>query len=319
MMKMAEQRQEELKEGMEWMEQRVTSMAERAQDELKEAVEAGLTVIQDQVRVTAEGQEVKLKEIGKGVAASLTEQRTKTIAEILATITKVEKTVTAIATEQKNMAKLLAKRLDNVEKLRGELDDTHGAILELNRTMNDMQQSTREDLVNLIKTTTKMTSLKRDTTHIAKRWQRFTKVVRQPRQVTIHNGVKTDIVDLITPTGVSTKNNEELKPTEAQQTPRQAEVGQGEAAAVDLITPAKETREKYTAPPGFYNEWSKGQKEEWIKNNELTIRRNMPGGFGTEIDERETVAEDAQMVARAVRELASPSPICHPHPPRELQ
>ena len=30
------------------------------------------------------------------------------------------------------------------------LDDTHGAVLELNRTLNDMHESTRKDLADLL-------------------------------------------------------------------------------------------------------------------------------------------------------------------------
>ena len=42
----------------------------------------------------------------------------------------------------------------NMNKLRGELDDTHGADLERNRTLNDMHESTRKELADLLRVET---------------------------------------------------------------------------------------------------------------------------------------------------------------------
>ena len=98
--------------------------------------------------------------------------------------------------------------------------------------------------------------------------------------------IKTDRVDLITLTKTQIQNKAGRKPTRA---PRQDEAEQG------VVAPRK-----YMAPPGFYDEWMEDQKQEWIKNNELTRSRRMPGRFEPELEKGEQKEkETAQMVAEA--------------------
>ena len=82
----------------------------------------------------------------------------------------------------------------------------------------------------------------------------------------IHRGIRTEIVDLITPTTTERK-----------------------ALASQEAEPAGKT--KYEAPPGFWQSWSGEQRQEYVDNTTL---RTMPGGFDTEEGQsrkRESVAE----------------------------
>ena len=126
-------------------------------------------------------QEARLRKLEEGVVATL-----KGIIELLGALTKTGKTVTAIATEQRSIAKTLRnqnqeEQLGSMDKQREELGDTLGAILELNRTMNDMHESTRGDLVNLIRATTPKTPPRGSTGQICKRWQRFSPASGDPQ------------------------------------------------------------------------------------------------------------------------------------------
>lgn len=76
---------------------------------------------------------------------------------------------------------------------------------------------------------------------------------------------------------------------------------------INLVTPQKTSgKGEYTAPPGFYDDWSEEQKQEY---NELRNYRKMPGSFEPFEVEREL----AQKCARAI---VSPSPVSlTPSPP----
>ena len=112
------------------------------------------------------------------------------------------------------------------------------------------------------------------------------------------------MVDLITQEKLSKSNTTATKGGEEQELTRstQAEVG-------DLVTPQKTNKgHKYTAPPGFYDEWSQDQKQEWIDSNEFKIQRKMPGSFVTAHEGTEEI-ESVQEVVKALAEILSPSPI----------
>ena len=96
-------------------------------------MEAGLTVIQEEIRM-----QLREKQ----------ESKNKSKEEKGARLRKIEKAVAGIASKQKAMARaltMIAKQLEDVGELRRELGDTPVAISELNRTLNDMHQKTRED------------------------------------------------------------------------------------------------------------------------------------------------------------------------------
>ena len=106
------------------------------------------------------------------------------------------------------MAKALvriANQLQEVRELRREFSDTDGAISELNRTPNDMHEKSREDMVKLTRAPTPRSSPRQNKGHICKRWQRFK---RPAPKAVIHNGIKTEVVDISTPTNTRVKNKE---------------------------------------------------------------------------------------------------------------
>ena len=74
-----------------------------------------------------------------------TESKNKSKEEKGARLRKIEKAVVGIASRQKAMARALTMIAKDMGELRRELGDTDGAISELNRTLNDMHQKTRED------------------------------------------------------------------------------------------------------------------------------------------------------------------------------
>ena len=95
---------------------------------------------------------------------------------------RIEKAVATAANEHKFIVETLATPLQQAEQvkaLRGELAGTHGAVQELNRTMNDMHETTREDLVKLARAATPRTTTGQSPWHISKRWQRFKKIVEK--------------------------------------------------------------------------------------------------------------------------------------------
>ena len=103
----AEQEREEIKAGMEQMEQRVVSMTERAHEELQEAVEAGLSMIHDQTRMQACEQTEQLKNKMENESKAKAEEEKALKQELGTRLGKIEKAITNMATEQKNMAKHL--------------------------------------------------------------------------------------------------------------------------------------------------------------------------------------------------------------------
>lgn len=106
----------------------------------------------------------------------MAEKESKSRQEEKSRLKNIEEELMDIKKEQENMEKALgvvAKQLEDMKALRGELSDTHGAISELNRTMNDMHEICRQDLVKLIGASTPGGPIQRDTAHICKRWQRF--------------------------------------------------------------------------------------------------------------------------------------------------
>lgn len=115
-----------IREELALIETRMANLAERGHEELKEAVRAGLTVMQEEIRM-------KLDEKGESQSKSREEKKQR--------LKKLEKAAAGIASEQKTMARTITawgKQMEDVGRLRGELVDTDGAISELNRTLNDI-------------------------------------------------------------------------------------------------------------------------------------------------------------------------------------
>ena len=164
----------------------------------------------------------------------------------------------------------IAKQLEDARELRSELGDTHGAISELNRTVKDMHQENREDLVRLIRAATPKSSPIREPLHISKRWNR-----RPAPKVVIHNGVKTEVVDLSTPTMTWERNIEERSEPAAEEMnnshkeikpevvdPKKEVNGVNafkvKDGMINIIARAKRhayrgNEEGYQTPPGSYN------------------------------------------------------------------
>ena len=257
-----------------------------------------------------------------------TESKNKSKEEKGARLRKIEKAVVGIASRQKAMARALTMIAKDMGELRRELGDTDGAISELNRTLNDMHQETREDLVKLMRAATPRSSPRPNMVHISKRWQRFKETSRRPGpQIVIHNGVETEVVDISTPSTIRGKNTEEPgRPVPAAELNNGVKTGVVDLATPEVKHPATELgvnnevnwKPKYEAPPGFYNSWTTEQKESWARNNMRTIKRTMPGSFETEREgsgdgrERETANEVAEVIAR----MPSPSAVAlTPTPP----
>ena len=94
-------------EGMAQMEIRTTNLIERAQEELKEAVEAGLAVIQAEVRMPLEDKTQKEKELR-------TSERAR--------VKRIEKGVVETGTAIKSRAETLTeltKQIEHVRELEG--------------------------------------------------------------------------------------------------------------------------------------------------------------------------------------------------------
>ena len=98
---------------------------------------------------------------------------------------------------------------------------------------------------------------------------------------------------------------------------------------MDLVTPATkskpqepqkpkhnaaEVKPRYTAPPGFFNEWTQMQRQEWVDNNDdFSVKYTMPGGFvqgGEKKEERrqETAEEVAQSMQTPSTINLTPTP-----------
>ena len=81
-------------------------------------------------------------------------KESETKKEKRARLKKIENTVTEISIEVKTMTETLTIMVKQVEQMRSEIYETHGADPEPNRTLNDMSERTREDLVKLMRAAT---------------------------------------------------------------------------------------------------------------------------------------------------------------------
>ena len=153
--------------------------------------------------------------------------------------------------------------------------------MELNRTLNDMHQKTKEDLVKLISATPRSPP-QRKTRHISKGWQRFRHERRAAPKTMMHNGVKTEVID--------------LRGESEEECPEKGEKGN----SIILSTsekPLVQNKEKIK-----------------VESVDLTqpLKQIMPGSFSPQEE-----VETAEEIAQALEGIPSPSPaILTPSPPR---
>ena len=182
---------------MHEIEQRVTSMMQRSHEERKQAVEPGLTVIQEEVKMQLQRRGEEGNKQGKKEKQKWEESMEKKLTIMVTGREALGKELTSWVKQTQG-----GNQVGEIGKLRGERSVTHGVVLELNWMMNNMQESRREELTKLSQA--KNSSQGAGATFI-KRWQRFRSrgtSIRTPLKAVMHKGVKTDIVDLVTPTEI---------------------------------------------------------------------------------------------------------------------
>ena len=191
-----EELQELIREEMSALDTRMTNLAERAHEELKEAVEAGLTVIQTGVQMQI--QEIAEKnDYMKSESKAATHRLETALAEICRKQDATLKALGKLRADSEDRGKRELGQLTNrMDRWKSELDETHGAVQNVKRhARGDKRRTSRR--VERLDPPAPRTRVSRRTTvsrrHVCQRWRRFRK---EAPQVVIHNGIKTEVVDM---------------------------------------------------------------------------------------------------------------------------